>query len=60
MRTLTADLFVTLDGFAQGEGWPAYFGYFGPDLERWIQAEGAKPHVLLMGRVTYEMMASIS
>jgi dihydrofolate reductase len=59
MRTLTTDLFVTLDGFALGEGAPAYFGYFGPDLERWIHDELAKPQTLLFGRVTYKMLAGM-
>jgi hypothetical protein len=59
MRELIADLFVTLDGYAYGEGAPAYFGYPGPDLERWIDDNVAPPQVLLMGRVTYEAMAAI-
>lgn len=59
MRTLTTDLFVTLDGFALGEGAPAYFGYFGPDLERWIHEELAKPQMLLFGRVTYQAFAGM-
>jgi dihydrofolate reductase len=59
MRTLTTDLFVTLDGFALGEGAPAYFGYFGPDLEHWIHDELAKPQTLLFGRVTYQMLAGM-
>lgn len=60
MKTLTADLFVTLDGFALGEGAPAYFGFFGPDLERWIHDEMAKPQVLLFGRVTYQMLGGMT
>ena len=59
MRTLTADLFITLDGFALGEGAPPYFGYFGPDLERWIHDELAKPGQLLFGRVTYQALAGM-
>jgi dihydrofolate reductase len=59
MRTLTTDLFITLDGFALGEGSPAYFGYFGPDLEHWIHSELAKPQTLLFGRVTYQMLAGM-
>lgn len=59
MRELTADLYTTLDGFAFGEGAPAYFGYLGPDLERWIDDQIAEPQVLLMGRVTYEAMWGI-
>jgi dihydrofolate reductase len=59
MRGLIADLFTTLDGYAYGEGAPAYFGYPGPDLERWIDDNLAGPQVLLMGRVTYEAMSAI-
>jgi hypothetical protein len=59
MRPITADLFVTLDGFALGEGAPAYFGYFGPDLERWIADELAKLQQLPFGRVTYQMLAGV-
>ena len=43
--TLTADLFVSADGWARGERSPGYFGYFGPDLQRWIDDESARPHV---------------
>lgn len=57
MRTLTADLFISLDGFALGEGAPAYFGYLGPDLQQWIDTEGAEPQVVVMGRVTYQALA---
>jgi dihydrofolate reductase len=60
MGQLTADLFVTLDGYAYGEGAPAYFGYPGPDLERWIDEHLATPQVLLMGRVTYEALSAIA
>lgn len=60
MPRLTVDLFTTLDGFASGEQSPAYFGYFGPDLEGWIDLELAKPQVVLMGRVTFESLAATS
>ena len=56
VRELIADLFVSLDGHAYGEGAPAYFGYLGPDLERLIDENVAAPQVMLMGRKTYEMM----
>ena len=59
MRELIADMLVTLDGHAFGEGAPAYFGYLGPDLERRIDDDVAAPQVLLMGRDTYEMMWGI-
>ena len=59
MRELIADMFVSLDGHAYGEGAPAYFGYLGPDLERMLEDNVAEPQVLLMGRKTYEMMWAI-
>ena len=57
MRLLTADLFVTLDGYAKGDRSPAYFGMLGPELERWIERELSKPQTIVMGRVTYEALA---
>jgi dihydrofolate reductase len=56
---LIADLFITLDGYASGEGAPAYFGYPGPELEHWIDDHLATPQILLMGRVTYEALSAI-
>jgi dihydrofolate reductase len=60
MAELIADLFVSVDGFAGGQDTAAFFGYAGPDLERWIEDQFARPHVILMGRVTYEALAEIS
>src|SRR5215208_1186918 len=60
MGELIADLFITLDGYAYGEGAPAYFGYPGPELERWVDEHLAMPQVLLMGRVTYEALSAIA
>jgi dihydrofolate reductase len=60
MSELTVDLFTTLDGFASGEGAAAYFGFLGPDLERWVHDELKKPQLLLMGRVTYNALSTIS
>jgi dihydrofolate reductase len=57
--TLTVDLFVSADGFAGSDGLPGYFGYFGPDLGSWIATESAAPHTVIMGRRTYEVMASL-
>jgi dihydrofolate reductase len=57
--TLTVDLFISVDGFAGSDGLPGYFGYLGPDLQEWITSEGAAPHVAIMGRRTYEMLASL-
>jgi dihydrofolate reductase len=59
VRDLIAELFISLDGYAHGEGAPAYFGYLGPDLERRIDENVAAPQVMLMGRKTYWMMSAI-
>ena len=60
MRELTADLFISLDGFASGADQPAYFGYDGPELERWVRDNLEQPQVLIMGRVTYEALAGFA
>lgn len=59
MRELTADMFVSLDGFAAGadggQSWT--FGYFGPQFAGFAQQVLAEPQVMIMGRATYEIMA---
>lgn len=60
MRELTADLFISLDGFASGVDQPAYFGCFGPELESWVRDHLNQPQVIIMGRVTYEALAGFS
>lgn len=60
MRELSADLFISLDGFASGVHEAAYFGYFGPDLGDWVRKQLDEPQVILMGRVTYEILAQFS
>lgn len=60
MTELTADLFSTVDGFAAGTGAGAFFGYPGPDLDRWIRGNLDRPQLIVMGRVTYEALAAIS
>jgi dihydrofolate reductase len=56
---LTVDIFVSVDGWAGGEGLPAYFGYLGPELEEWITTELAAPQLVVMGRRTYEVLAGL-
>lgn len=60
MRELIADLFLTVDGFARGEGSPAFFGYDGPELRAWIDEQTVRPHVILMGANTYRALAAMS
>jgi len=60
MAALTADLFLSLDGFALGEDVGPYFGYGGPELDGWIAEELATPHLILMGRKTYVALAEMA
>jgi dihydrofolate reductase len=57
--TLTADLFISVDGWAKGEHSPGYFGYLGPELEQWITTELSRPQHVLMGRLTYAALAGL-
>jgi dihydrofolate reductase len=60
MRELTADLFLTVDGWAKGTRSTAFFGYAGPELQAWIDEQSAAPHLLLMGATTYRTLAEVS
>jgi dihydrofolate reductase len=60
MRDLTADLFVSLDGYAKGKHAGPYFDMYGPELGRWIDQHLAEPQVLLMGRVTYDVLSPMA
>jgi dihydrofolate reductase len=57
VRELTADLFVSMDGFASGVNELPFFGYFGDDLSIWIKENLEKPQMLVMGRITYAALA---
>jgi dihydrofolate reductase len=59
MRTLTVDLFVSVDGWAGSADSPGYFGYFGPELGTWIETESAAPQLVIMGRRTYQALAGL-
>lgn len=60
MRELAADLFLSLDGCAGARGYGAYFGYGGPDLDDWVRGNFDPGHEILMGRVTFEVLAAHS
>jgi dihydrofolate reductase len=60
MSQLTADLFVSLDGFASANDVGPYFGYGGPELDEWIRGELDKPQLIVLGRATYQALAGIS
>lgn len=59
MPELIADLFVSVDGMARGSRSPGYFGYGGPDLDRWIHREMDRPQRIVLGRNTYAALDSI-
>ncbi|MFA1540742.1 dihydrofolate reductase family protein [Actinomadura monticuli] len=60
MRELRVDMFNTVDGFGGGGPRPAaYWGYDGPDLLAWVDAQLAEEHVTLMGATTYRQMSEI-
>ena len=60
MRELTADLFISLDGFASGADQAPYFGYFGQDLGSWVRDHLDQPQLIIMGRATYVALARFS
>jgi dihydrofolate reductase len=56
-RSLTVDMFVSLDGFAAGgEEWGFQYEP-GIELQTYLLQVLAEPQVLVMGRLTYEEMA---
>src|SRR5262249_40729354 len=60
MAGLTADLFVLLDGHAAGENVGPFFGYGGPELDERVGEVLDQPHVIVMGRNTYQILAEMS
>ena len=58
-RTLSVELFSTVDGFAAGTKAEGYFGMYGPQLAAWIDEQVSRPHVMVMGRKTYVELADI-
>jgi dihydrofolate reductase len=59
MPELVSELIVSLDGFARGQRSPAYYGYFGPDLDTWIKTNAAAPHRMILGRRTYQALTAL-
>lgn len=58
-RTVSVELFCSVDGYGFAKDYPPYFGYGGPDLDRWIEARTSAPHVEVMGRKTFQELAEI-
>lgn len=58
-QPVIVDVFVSVDGWAGSDNLPGYFGYHGPELQQWIDAEMAVPQIYVVGRRTYEMLAGL-
>jgi dihydrofolate reductase len=59
VRELLADLFVSVDGFAAADGGQSWtFSHFGPEFGVFAQSVLGEPQVMVMGRLTYEIMAT--
>lgn len=61
MRELRVDMFSTVDGFSGPGPRPLpYWGFGGPELDEWINAQLAEDHIMLMGANTYRQMAEFA
>ncbi|MGQ4485457.1 dihydrofolate reductase family protein [Streptomyces sp. 372A] len=60
MTSLMVDFIISLDGYASAEGWPGFWGMEGPEYLAWIDSEGEKRHVGLMGAATYRLMSGFA
>jgi dihydrofolate reductase len=58
-QPVIVDVFLSVDGWAGGNNLPGYFGYAGAELQQWIDAELENPQVVLLGRRTYEIFATL-
>lgn len=58
-RTVSVEVFCSVDGYGFAKDYPPYFGYGGPDLDRWIDARASVPHIEVMGRRTFQELAEI-
>lgn len=59
MAEVIAELIVSLDMHAKGRTSPGFFGYLGPELEKWFEANQKKPFRQLVGRKTYKLMNAL-
>lgn len=59
-RDLTVDMFVSLDGFAAGaDGTQNCFRpYFGPQSGNFVQSVLDEPQIMIVGRVTYQVLSN--
>ncbi|MCW8098925.1 dihydrofolate reductase family protein [Streptomyces tauricus] len=60
MASLMVDFIISLDGYASAEGWPGFWGLEGPEYLAWLDSDGEKQHVSLMGATTYRLMSGFA
>ncbi|UPZ32791.1 dihydrofolate reductase family protein [Streptomyces sp. LRE541] len=60
MANLMVDFIISLDGYASAEGWPGFWGLEGPEYLAWLDSDGEKQHVSLMGATTYRLMSGFA
>lgn len=60
MPNLMVDFIISLDGYASAEGWPGFWGLEGPEYLAWLDSDGEKQHVSLMGATTYRLMSGFA
>ena len=60
MSELLVDFITSLDGFGAAEGWPGFWGMESPEYLAWMGADPSGGHTVLMGAVTYRLMAGMA
>jgi dihydrofolate reductase len=59
MRALTAEFFMSVDGFAAeaDAGQSCFMRFFGPEMTRYVQRVLDAPQVIVIGRKTYQLLS---
>lgn len=59
MPEIVSELIISIDGYARGLQSPAYYGFYGEEFGNWLKAKNSKPHRIIIGRKTYELLNAI-
>jgi dihydrofolate reductase len=60
MQELMVDFIVSLDGYAEAEGWPGWWGLEGPEYLGWLEEQPVDASTTLMGATTYRLMSGMA
>lgn len=60
MQELMVDFIVSLDGYAEAEGWPGWWGLEGPEYLGWLEEQPVGASTTLMGATTYRLMSGMA